>query len=268
MIASVRFPLLTRLPARATANTAPPARTQHPETSNRDQYPDIEDWAWEIIQVASPLTMTSPERVYALLGAVGYIVANDVPGAVLECGVWKGGSMIAAATRLLQLGQDSRDLYLFDTYDGMPAPTHLDADLHGVPAEALLAGTSRDSAVDGEPNLWCYAGVEAVKASLESSGYPPERCHYVVGRVEDTVPGEAPTEIALLRLDTDWYESTRHELEHLYDRLMPGGVLLIDDYGHWLGARRATDDFFNTRGIHPLLHRIDYTGRLHVKPLA
>jgi hypothetical protein len=237
-----------------------------PEASTRDRYLDIEDWAWEIIETVAPLTMTSPERIYALLGAVDYLVANGVSGSVVECGVWRGGSMVAAAKRLLQLGVADRDLYLFDTFEGMPAPTSDDSDLHGAPAEVLLAEASRDKAVSGEPNVWCYADLDDVKASMTSSGYPAANCHYVVGKVEATVPDQAPREIALLRLDTDWYQSTLHELDHLYDRLSPGGVLVIDDYGHWQGARRATDEFFRRRGVHPLLQRIDYTGRLHIKP--
>ena len=83
--------------------------------------------------------------------------------------------------------------------------------------------------------------------------------------MEETIPGRAPERIALLRLDTDWYESTRHELEHLWERLEPGGVLIIDDYGHWAGAREAVDEFFAKRSDAPLLTRVDYTGRIGVK---
>jgi hypothetical protein len=107
-----------------------------------------------------------------------------------------------------------------------------------------------------------------VQANLRSTGYPPERIHYVVGKVEDTLPQAAPERIAILRLDTDWYESTRHELEHLYPRLTAGGVLIIDDYGHWAGARRAVDEFLARTESAILLNRIDYTGRIGVKPAA
>ena len=86
---------------------------------------------------------------------------------------------------------------------------------------------------------------------LHGTGYPPERIHFVRGPVEETLPAGAPDEIALLRLDTDWYESTRHELEHLYPRLAAGGVLLVDDYGHWEGARKAVDEYFADHGDRP-----------------
>jgi hypothetical protein len=104
-----------------------------------------------------------------------------------------------------------------------------------------------------------------VRAALLSTGYPAERVHLVEGRVEDTLPAAAPDAIALLRLDTDWYAGTKHELETLYPRLSPGGVLILDDYGHYEGARRAVDEYFADAGGRPLLSRIDYTGRVGVK---
>ena len=106
---------------------------------------------------------------------------------------------------------------------------------------------------------------ESVRETVLSTGYPEEQVHIVRGPVEDTIPGKAPERLALLRLDTDWYESTYHELVHLYPRLSVGGVLIIDDYGHWEGARRAVDEYFAAAGSRPLLNRIDYTGRIAIK---
>jgi len=108
-------------------------------------------------------------------------------------------------------------------------------------------------------------GQDAVRATLTQSGYPTGRLHFVRGPVETTLPEHAPERLALLRLDTDWYESTRHELQHLYPRLSEGGVLIVDDYGHWEGARRAVDEYFERHPPAPLLNRIDYTGRIAVK---
>lgn len=105
-----------------------------------------------------------------------------------------------------------------------------------------------------------------VSSNLARTDYPSERTHLVKGRVEDTVPSEAPERIAVLRLDTDWYESTRHEMEQLFPRLPPGGVLILDDYGHWQGSRRAVDEYLAAEGLHLLLQRIDYTGRIATKP--
>lgn len=205
-------------------------------------------------------TMTSPERVRALCDAVVHVTRHRVPGAFVECGVWRGGSMMAAARTLLGLGVRDRDLYLFDTFEGMPPPTDADRDAHGSPARDRLA------AAGDHEDIWAKAPLDGVRQALRSTGYDEARIHYVVGKVEDTVPAQAPAQIALLRLDTDWYESTRHEWEHLYPRLAPGGIVIVDDYGHWQGARKATDEYLAAHGIPLLLHRIDDTGRIAVKP--
>jgi O-methyltransferase len=207
-----------------------------------------------------PYTMTSPERVLALADSIRYVVANSILGAFVECGVWRGGSSMVAAETLSDLG-DYRDLYLFDTYEGMVAPTDRDKMFDGRRADAVLATSDRISSW-----VWAVASLEDVKQNLASTGYPESMVSYVVGDVLETIPREAPEQIAVLRLDTDWYESTRHELEHLYPRLSEGGVLIIDDYGHWQGCRQAVDEFFGRR--RPFFSRIDYTGRLVIKPQA
>jgi hypothetical protein len=235
---------------------------QDPGTRLRADYPDFEPSHFETLDLVRPYTMTSPERIHALVEAVKYVTRRGIPGAIVECGVWRGGSMMAAARTLLALGVTGRDLYLFDTYEGMSSPTDRDVDLKGRRAAQVLTSTSP---TDKSPYL-CDASLEDVQRSLERVGYPKGRVHYVQGKVEETVPAQAPDQIALLRLDTDWYESTRHELQHLYPRLVSGGVLIIDDYGHWQGARQATDEFINATPGFGLLSRIDYTGRLAVKP--
>ncbi len=110
-----------------------------------------------------------------------------------------------------------------------------------------------------------YSPLAEVKGIIGSVGYPADRVHYVKGKVEATIPGVAPQTIAMLRFDTDWYESTRHELVHLYPRLSPGGVIIIDDYSDWAGARQATDEYLEQNNVRLLLNRIDYTGRIRVK---
>jgi O-methyltransferase len=224
--------------------------------------PDIEAADGETLARIHGRTMTSPERVHSLVQAVRHVCSAGIEGPIVECGVWRGGSMMAAALTLLQCGDRSRDIYLFDTFAGMTAPTAHDVDLQGQAADALLSKERRDDPA----SAWCYATEEDVRSGLESTGYPMERVHFVKGKVEDTIPGRAPDRIAILRLDTDWYESTRHELEHLYPRLLTGGVLLIDDYGHWEGCRKAVDEYFSSRGVHVLLNRIDYSGRVAIKP--
>ncbi|HWA38222.1 MAG TPA: TylF/MycF/NovP-related O-methyltransferase [Burkholderiales bacterium] len=214
-----------------------------------------------VIERVRPYTMTSPERIHALVKATRHVAAAQIPGAIVECGVWRGGSMMATALTLIAAGDTARELYLFDTFEGMTAPTAQDVDLEGTAASALLQAQSKSD----PQSVWCYATEEDVGGVMAATGYPRERIHLVKGKVEETLPGEAPAQIALLRLDTDWYESTRHELEHLFPRLSPGGVLIIDDYGHWAGCRRAVDEYLATHRINLLLNRVDYSGRIAIK---
>ena len=219
--------------------------------------PDFAAGDVDIIRKVQAYTKTSQERIAALIQAVRYLSGNHIGGDIVECGVWRGGSMAAAARTLLQLSDVNRDLYLFDTYSGMSEPSENDVDYQGKGAAALLRADP-DFQCDGAP-------LETVKDVLAETGYPSERMHFVVGTVEATIPDSAPASIALLRLDTDWYESTKHELIHLFPRLRSGGVLIIDDYGHWKGARKACDEYFAENRIPILLNRIDYTGRIAIK---
>jgi O-methyltransferase len=222
--------------------------------------PDFDAATAAVVQSVAPFTMTSPERIFALRQAVMYVCRHGITGAIVECGVWRGGSMMAVAKTLLELGA-RRELHLFDTFDGMPPPADVDRDLSGSPAALALA---REEKATG--STWACSPLAEVEHAVLATGYPASLVHFVPGRVEETLPGRAPERIAILRLDTDWYESTRHELEHLYPRLVAGGVLIIDDYGHWEGARRAVDEFLARTGTPILLNRIDYTGRIGVKP--
>lgn len=166
--------------------------------------------------------------------------------------------MMAAALALS--GATNREFFLFDTYQGMPPPSDVDIDYRGNTAELLLNDPSRAG------DITLVAQLDEVRRNMASTNYPESKIHYIEGKVEDTVPERAPEQIALLRLDTDWYESTRHELHHLFPRLVSGGVLIVDDYGHWKGARQAVDEYLDSTGIRLLLCRIDFTGRIAVVP--
>jgi hypothetical protein len=220
---------------------------------------DWDEMAGPILRAAKPYSMTRDEKRYALYLATRYITRNKVPGSIVECGVWRGGSMHVVARTLDAIGDTSRELYLFDTFEGMTPPTDKDLTYAGKPVSELLETRPKTSMI------WAVASLEDVQAGMATVPYPAERIHYVKGPVEETVPEQAPNEIALLRLDTDWYESTRHELLHLYDRLVPGGVLIIDDYGSYQGARLAVDEFIEETGARLLLIPIG-PGRIAVKP--
>lgn len=223
---------------------------------------DFDAQTLQIITQTKPYTLTTPERIASLVNAVNYVVENNIEGDIVECGVWKGGSSMAAMAALIHKKDITREIYLYDTYEGMSAPTEEDKVFTGTSAEAML----ESSDVNDSTSVWCYSSIEEVKANVATINYPTQKLHFVKGKVEDTIPQTIPTKIAVLRLDTDWYQSTKHELEHLYPLLVSGGVLIIDDYGHWEGARKAVDEYIAKHKLQILLNRIDYTGRIAIKP--
>ncbi|WP_329387042.1 TylF/MycF/NovP-related O-methyltransferase [Streptomyces sp. NBC_01716] len=255
-------PATAKAPADAHAPTEAQPQPQ-PQTQPKPKAAplpaDYDDEAKSIIRAVKPYTMTSPERLNAFILATRHVVRHNIPGDIVECGVWRGGSMQACAKTLLSLGETDRGLHLFDTFEGMPPPTAEDLRRDGKSAEELLAAQGKDRPI------WAIASLEDVQAGFAKLPYPGERVHYVQGLVEDTVPRQAPEQISILRLDTDWYASTKHELEFLYPRLVSGGVLLIDDYGYWQGSRQAVDEFLEKTGERLLMLRMD-EGRIAVKP--
>lgn len=223
--------------------------------ANFEAFPDLSEAERQIVTTVKPFTMTGIERIACLINAVNYITDNKISGDIAECGVWRGGSMMTVALTLLARRDTSRHLYLYDTYEGMSAPTQFDKSFDGVSAQTQMAQDSEK---------WCYASIEDVRQNVISTGYPEDKLHFVKGKVEETIPQTIPSSLSLLRLDTDWYESTRHELIHLFPLLAEEGVLIIDDYGHWQGAKKAVDEYFAEQNRKIYLHRIDYTGRIAV----
>jgi O-methyltransferase len=224
--------------------------------------PDIEkDKNFQILykkvgSTKSKYTITGVDRCYSLYKAIKYITKGDILGDIVECGVWRGGSAMLAALTLIENQQTYRKIYLYDTYEGMPEPTDKDIDLHGVPYRLLW---------EKERELLAVS-LDEVKKNMFSTGYPKENIIFVKGMVEDTIPNTVPNQIALLRLDTDLYESTYHELFHLYPKITPQGVIIIDDYGHFQGAQEATEKYFSQESQTVLFHRIDYSCRVGIKP--
>ena len=211
-------------------------------------------------------TMSKPELCYALFQAVEHIRTAKVDGAIVESGVWRGGNVALCALALLAEGDTSRDLYLFDTFEwSWPTLSQWDTKYGQEVAERNAALESRRHA---PPDSLDAQGVSETKVRdfLVGTGYPSEKIHTVKGFVQDTIPAKAPERIALLRLDTDLYESTYHELVHLYPRLVSGGILLIDDYPVEHGCVRAVEQYFSEAGSRPFLSRIHPQGRIAVKP--
>jgi O-methyltransferase len=223
------------------------------DASHKDTYNKVKNF-----------TMTSSQRIVALCSAIDYLTINNIEGDIVECGVWRGGSTMAAIDTLINNKSTKRDIYLYDTFEGMPAPGQYDIKIGGhsgvgKTAEELYKNVAPDDFI------WCYSSLDEVKQNIESLNYPVDKIHYIKGKVENTIPATIPQKIALLRLDTDFYESTLHELEYLYPLLVSGGVIIIDDYGTWEGARKAVDEYILTNKIQILLNRIDNTGRVGIK---
>jgi O-methyltransferase len=226
-------------------------------------YFDMEPEFVRLYESCRAETMTSIERMYALYQATNYVVERDIPGDFVECGVWRGGSVMMMALTLLARGCTDRTIWLYDTFAGMTPPADCDVQqMSGRRAAAILAERPRST----DDPFWGIAPRDVVERNLARTGYPASRFRLIAGDVLQTISAEEPRRVSLLRLDTDWHHSTRHELECLYPRLAAGGVLIVDDYGYWRGARTATDDYFATLAARPLLNRIDYTGRIGVKP--
>ncbi|MDH4094679.1 MAG: TylF/MycF family methyltransferase [Betaproteobacteria bacterium] len=207
------------------------------------------------------LTMVSRERLYATLMACRHVLTQEIPGDFVECGVWRGGNSLIAADVFAREGAQ-RGIHLFDTFAGMTEPTADDVKARdGGDAMPEYLAAQR-----GDHNEWCYASLEDVQRNFAEAKLLGPRVRFVRGDVVESLknPANVPGAISVLRLDTDWYESTRAELEVLYPRLSPGGVLILDDYGHWGGAKKAVDEYFRNRP-RPLLQYTDYTGRMGVK---
>ncbi len=224
-----------------------------------EDIPEADAGDLEILKGVKPFTLTSNANLWATVQAVKYVEARNIPGDVVELGVWRGGQSMTAALTLKRLGA-SRRLWLFDTFAGMPAPG--EHDFKAASGESAMKHWEETKDGKGFSD-WCCASLEDVRTNIASTGHADVR--YVQGMVEDTlrVPANLPDRISILRLDTDWYESTKDELEILFPLLSPGGVLIIDDYGSWGGAKKAVDEYFAGQPI--FLHRLDHTARLMIK---
>ncbi|MFT4848866.1 MAG: O-methyltransferase [Sediminicola sp.] len=226
-----------------------------------NNYADFSKEDNDIVDFVTPFTMTSPERIKVLLDSVRYVIDNNLEGDYVECGVWKGGSTLAVASILCNLNNFEKRLWLYDTFEGMSEPTNFDLDIDGRKAKDRLDLECKDSSW-----VWAFSELNEVTNTMSLSKYPTSKIKYVKGKVEDTLlTDEKPDKISILRLDTDWYESTKIELELLFPKVVKGGIIIIDDYGHWRGSRKAVDEYIKKNNLTIFLNRIDYTGRLIVK---
>lgn len=215
---------------------------------------DMEEEFLSLWKKVEEYTLISIERAYAVYQSIRYIAGKGFTGDWVECGVWKGGASMLAALCFKKFHHQTADLWLYDTYRGMTAPDENDQ-----------IAVSGQSVSERNPEGWWAAGIDEVRNNLLKTDYPAEKIHFIEGDVAETLVKEKPEKISILRLDTDWYASTYAELTYLYPKLQTEGVLLIDDYGHFTGARKAVDQYFSEKKMIPLLQRVDYTGRILVK---
>lgn len=202
---------------------------------------DVDQRTLDTATTVKIYTRTTRAQVVALCEAVRYLTASRIRGDLVECGVWRGGSMLAAARTLLEAGDRSRQLWMYDTFSGIWDDAEEDGD-------------SRRNAVS----------LPAVQRTIAKADYPESRLRYIVGPVVETIPNNLPARIALLHIGNDRYASARHEVEHLVPRMTRGAVLIVDDYGQSQGARRAVDEYLDRTGTRLLLHRIDEAARIGV----
>jgi O-methyltransferase len=190
---------------------------------------------------------------YTIWEAVRYICAHKIQGNFVECGVQNGAGLVVMASAISKFEGHRRQIYGYDTFEGMSEPSEQDYMQNLVPASVILESSpERDGFKD-----FCYGPINTVRENLNNlCNYPSENFVLIKGKVEETIPNpnSEKSAIALLKLDTDWYESTKHELVYLYPKLSRLGVLIVDDYGCWQGSRKATEEFFSTQDyIRPFL---------------
>jgi len=221
--------------------------------------------AYAILQSVRNRTMTSESSLYNLIEAVRYLELNKIEGDFVECGVWRGGSIIAVLKTLESANSFEREIYLYDTFEGMTKPINVDRSFLGSSAVDVLHKSRIGRRTQHQAGVIAYSTLSDVRTGIEETNYPSNKIHYIVGDVIETLKSSSHKKIALLRLDTDWYESTKTELEHLWDSVSSGGIVILDDYDYWQGARKAVDEFFYERGINLFKMKLTSGGRIIIK---
>ena len=205
---------------------------------------NVIDADWDDIHSVEGWTMTSLAQRFLLQASLRHVVKANIPGSFVEVGVWRGG-MLQLAAKTLQRLDDFRDIHAIDTFEGMTPPTARDRVLGGGPsAEQLMLAEPRQTKKKEQWTVWCDSPLQDVQDGMRSTGYPENLAKFWHGSVTDRTDFSELAPIAVLRIDVDWFDATLHSLVHLFPSLSPGGVLLLDDYDHWQGAREAIDEYF------------------------
>lgn len=237
---------------------------------------DYQEEAGKIIERIRPYTMLSYESLITLYQQVRWSELNFIPGDFVECGIWKGGAVGLMAQTNLFFGKNERHIHCFDIFDNICEPDPKIDGEWAIQQASILSGRPPESftgALKPVKNIYASHGgactLEEVKMLIENKiGYPKEYLHYYKGWFQDTLPVNSRSikEIALLRIDADWYASTKICLEYLYDKVVPGGFIIIDDYGTYDGCRKAVDEWITARGKKVFLHHASKDTRYWIKP--
>lgn len=216
---------------------------------------DLKDFYY----LVSKNSMTSKERIHDLYYSLEYVINNNIEGDIIECGVWKGGNIVGILSYLKVHNIFDRTIWLYDTFNGLTKPTEKDFGIDIKMNHNQVMKYWESSKINETTNNWCYSDLESVQKLIREVNYPENKIRYVVGDICETLkhPENVPDKISLLRLDTDWYESTKIEMEVLFPKLENKGVLIVDDYNYWSGSKTAVDEYYKSKGITPSIQKID-----------
>jgi len=243
-------------------STPPPAFDYKIEGLDKKDSIIIDEVYWDRV-MGTPLALAN------LIEAVRYIEDRKIQGSIVEAGVWRGGSVIAAIKVLQNQNSFNRDVYLYDTFEGMTKPSKYDRRANDSESALKLKWKASSEILQQkgyEGGVAAAATIEDVQNGINLLKYPSNKIHFIKGKVESTLYDirNLPSKIALLRLDTDWYESTKVELEVLWPLLSSNGVLILDDYDYWDGCKKAVDEYFFSINENPFKIRMDH-GRIIIK---
>ena len=229
--------------------------------NNNQNIVELSEKDKNLINLISNYSMTPKIRIYNLLQALRYLKEKKIPGEYVECGVWKGGNIMLLKKFLETEEVSQRKIYAYDTFEGMTNPDENDFEISNKNFATKLLKRDKNK----KTNIWGVCSLEDVKKNILKHVIDLNNINFIKGPVENTLNEKKniPEKISLLRLDTDWYQSTKKELEVLYEKVESGGVIIIDDYGHWGGSKKAVDEFFLNKFV--WMHYVDYACRLIVK---
>ena len=218
----------------------------------------------ENIKISKEYSMTGEKRMSHLTKVIKYIFKNKIDGDFVECGVWQGGNLILMK-RLMDFYKEKRNIYGYDTFEGMTEPNEFDTDINNKKASNLMSNQNKIEN-SGSENIWCYSGIETVEKNFKKHT-DGSNLKLIKGDVCVTLKNNKnlPHKISLLRLDTDFYDSTKIELETLFPLVEKNGIIIIDDYGHWKGQKKAVDEFISKNKLNTFLFEVDYSCRVFIK---